>query len=272
MPYINYKEKQVYYEILGKGKPIVILNGIMMSTASWTIFKEEFSLNNQVVFLDFLDQGKSDKMKDIPYTQDMQVEVVKTLLDTLSLSKVCMVGISYGGEVALRFTVKYQDYIEKLIIANTTAKTSHWLKEIGEGWNLSTKNPYDYYSTTIPVIYSPEFYNKNITWMENRKKVLINGPFQNDEFVNAMVRLTNSANDHDVVNELQSLQVATLIISSEQDYLTPMAEQKILHNLIPNSELVMLPATGHASMYERPVLFATLVLGFVNLQNHHYTL
>lgn len=272
MPYMNYKDMQVYYEIFGEGKPLLILNGIMMSTTSWNMFKNAFSKNNQIILLDFLDQGKSYKMKDSVYTQDIQVEVVKALLDHLVLDQVSMVGISYGGEVALRFAVKYQEYIDKLVLANTAARTSPWLRDIGTTWNLSTGNPMDYYCTSIPVIYSPEFYNKNIEWMNNRKYTLTNGAFANKEFMEAMVRLTDSANDHNVIDELQNIKLPTLIISCENDYLTPMAEQKRLHQLITTSELVVLPDTGHASMYEKPVLFATLVLGFVNLESYEFKL
>lgn len=270
MPYIHYNEKQVYYEILGEGKPLLILNGIMMSTASWSLFKEEFSRNNQIILLVFLDQGRSDKLEDMIYTQEIQVEVIKALLDSVALAKVSMMGISYGGEVALQFAIKYEEYVERLILANTAGRTSPWLKEIGTGWNLSKGNSYDYYATAIPVIYSPEFYNKNIDWMENRKSQLTKGAFQNKEFMDAMERLTNSANEYNVVNQLHKISVATLIISSENDYLTPMSEQRLLNQLIANSELVILPNTGHASMYERPVLFASLVLGFVNLHSMNY--
>ncbi|HCW72914.1 MAG TPA: alpha/beta hydrolase, partial [Clostridiaceae bacterium] len=39
MPNFSYNGKNVYYETHGEGKPLILLNGIMMSTKSWTIFK-----------------------------------------------------------------------------------------------------------------------------------------------------------------------------------------------------------------------------------------
>lgn len=266
MSYMEYKGKKVYYEVYGQGKPLLLLNGIMMSTLSWQIFKDAFSAKNQLILLDLLDQGKSDKMENISYTQAEQVEVVKALLDGLNLSKVSLMGISYGGEVALEFAVKYQECIDKMILANTTAKTSSWLRDIGNGWNRSASDAMDYYCTTIPVIYSPEFYEAKRDWMNARKTFLTENVFNQKPFMDSMVRLTESAENHDVTGELQNIKVPTLIISSENDYITPMAEQRLLHQHITSSELVVLPNTGHASMYERPVLFAALVLGFINLE------
>jgi 3-oxoadipate enol-lactonase len=270
MSFLNFNGKKVYYETYGQGKPIILLNGIMMSTISWQFFKDVLSANNQLILVDFLDQGRSDKMEGISYTQDIQVEVLKALLDELQLSKVSIAGISYGGEVALEFVVKYEEYVEKLVLFNTTAKTTPWLRDIGIGWNRSIGDPLDYYCTTIPVIYSPKFYNENNDWMNNRKVLLTEKVFSQESFMESMVRLTESAENHDVTGELPKIKVPTLIVSCENDYITPMPEQKLLNDLIRNSELVVLPNTGHGSMYERPVLFTTLLLGFINMAQNEF--
>ena len=70
----------------------------------------------------------------------------------------------------------------------------------------------------------------------------------------------------------QPLTVETLIVSSEQDYLTPLEEQVYLKEHIANSDHIIIKGAGHASMYERPGLFVSLVLGFVNKDNKklHY--
>lgn len=263
MSYFEFKGKNVYYETYGQGKPIVLLNGIMMSTISWQPFKEVLSASNQLILLDFLDQGRSDKVEEA-YTQELQVEVLRALIDELGLNKVNLVGISYGGEVALEFAVKYEEKVERMALFNTTAKTSPWLKDIGIAWNRSAGDPLDYYCTTIPVIYSPKFYNERTQWMNIRKDLLTEKVFNQKPFMDSMVRLTESADYHDVTKELPKINISTLIVSCENDYITPMTEQRKLNELISTSELVVLPGTGHASMYERPLLFSSLVLGFVN--------
>lgn len=93
----------------------------------------------------------------------------------------------------------------------------------------------DYYLTTIPVIYSPEFYNKNLGWMNARKKLLTDYVFNNKEFMDSMVRLTISAETHDVTEGLKEVKTRTLIVSSEQDFITPKEEQVALHKLLVNS-------------------------------------
>lgn len=270
MAYFDFRGKSIYYEVHGEGKPLILLNGIMMSTKSWEIFKESFSHDNQLILVDFLDQGQSDKM-DENYEITLQGEVLLGLIRELKLSKVNILGISYGGEVALNFVAKHQELVDRLVLFNTSHRTSPWLKDIGDAWNLSKDNPMDYYLTTIPIIYSPKFYNENRHWMENRKELLTSTVFNNKNFMDAMERLTISAENHDVTGSLENVKTRTLIVSSEQDFITPKEEQIALHHLLSNSDHVILPNTGHGSMYERPALFTALTLGFVNAKDLEMT-
>lgn len=267
MSVFSHDSYEIHYIVDGDVKSgkeiIVLLNGIMMSTMSWEIFKKSFTEHTVLIRYDMIDQGSSSKV-DYQYTQALQVDVLKALLDHLQLDTVNIVGISYGASVALQFAAKHQEYVRKLVVANVVAKTSPWLKAIGDGWNQvgKTRNGEAYYNITIPYIYSPQFYTKRLQWMENRKNILI-PIFSNPDFLDAMERLTISAETHDVQSNLKDMDVDTLIISSKEDYLTPVFEQEYIHKQLPTSSLIVLPECGHASMYEVPELFAALVLGHV---------
>lgn len=265
-----FQDKNIYYETYGTGEPILMLNGIMMSCASWKEFIEPFSANNQLILLDMLDQGKSDKM-DGPFSQKLQVEVVKALLEHLSIEKVNLIGISYGGEVALQFAVKYSECLNRLVLFNTTACTGPWLGDIGNGWNCASDDPLAYYFSTIPVIYSPVFYREHNEWMQARKEVLKN-VFSDRAFIESMIRLTNSAADYDVLDRLGDIRVQTLVVSCNEDYLTPAEEQKRIAERIPDCEYIVIPNCGHASMYEKPMLFTALALGFINCSKGHFNI
>ncbi|QVK18573.1 alpha/beta hydrolase [Mycoplasmatota bacterium] len=263
MSFFELDGKKVYYEVHGTGKPILLLNGIMMSTLSWKLFLNAFK-GNQIILVDFFDQGNSEKLIDEDYKQDLQVELVYNLIKHLKLDKINVVGISYGGEVALQFAVKYQAYIDKLIVFNTASYTSPWLEDIGRGWiaTAETNDANAFYKVTIPVIYSPDFYTKNIDWMKNREK-LLHQVFKKP-FLDAMIRLIKSAEGYDVRNVLNTIFIPTLLVGAENDYLTPLPEQRFLHTEITNSKLVIIPGCGHASMYENPTVFICLINGFVN--------
>lgn len=266
-----FRDKSIYFEEYGKGKPLVVLNGIMMSCASWKEFIEPFSANNRLILVDFLDQGRSDRMTGQEYDHSVQVELVKTLVDFLDLDKICLMGISYGSEVGMEFTLKYPEYVERLLLFNATARTGPWLGDIGDAWNLAAGDPDAYYLTTIPVIYSPLFYRKKNDWM-NRRRETLRSVFENPDFTQAMIRLTNSSRNYDISGEIHKIKVPTLVVSAQQDYLTPIEEQQFICREIPNSHHVVIPDCGHASMYEKPLLYSSLVLGFCNTVKTDYNI
>jgi len=274
MSVFSYQGQEIYYEINGKltknSDVIVILNGIMMSTKSWEPFVTNLTNNHVLLRYDMFDQGQSARRTE-SYTQEIQVALLKSLLEYLEIQQANIVGISYGASIALQFAVKHPSMIKRMIVANVVAKTSPWLKDIGDGWNEVAKsgNGLAYYHITIPYIYSPQFYTKNNKWMEKRKELLV-PIFSTKEFLDRMIRLTKSAETHDVIAELDKITVPTLIISSEEDYLTPPFEQTYLHNQISSSQLVLIPSCGHASMYEVPSVFTSLVLGFFGQTNIDY--
>lgn len=265
MPYVEIQKRKIYYEVHGEGDVLVILNGIMMSHKSWEKFREVLSKSHKIIFIDFLDQGKSEKM-DEPYTQALQVEIVYGVLQHLGVQKIHLLGISYGGEVALQFTLKYGEIVNKLLLFNTTSCTNSWLKDIGKGWisAASTYNPEGFYNVAIPIVYSPMFYTRNREWMNGRKKILYQ--VFDKAFLEAMIRLIQSAENYDVRDELYKIKQHTLVVSSEYDYLTPIEEQCKIKEGIQKSYHVVISGCGHASMYEKPMEFISLVKGFLGIE------
>jgi len=273
MSVFPFKGKEVFYVVDGDAKrpAVLILNGIMMSHKSWAPFLPELTRHFRVIRLDMLDQGLSSKMEE-PYTQALQVEMLAAFCRHFG-EKVHIVAISYGGSVALQLAARHPECIDRMVLLNAAAKTTPWLRDIGRGWNevARIKNAEAYYHITIPYIYSPGFYTRKIDWMEARKEKLM-PLFASDSFREAMIRLTDSAESHDVTGELSSMEIPTLVVAAEHDMLTPPFEQKYLVERMPQAELVMFNDCGHASMYEKPELFVQTIVGFLNLETQDYTL
>lgn len=270
MAELIFQGKKVHYEVHGSGgEPIVLLNGIMMSTMSWKPFIESMTKHNTLVLVDFFDQGQSERMTE-SYDHSIQVELLDAVLEEVAAQiwyeKFNIMGISYGGEVAIQYALQHPARVRRLVLANTCGRTSSWLKKIGDGWNevAKTGQGYAYYLTTIPVIYSTKFFEDRAAWMEGREDFLTRH-FSKLEVLQALIRLTDSSVTYDVVDRLHEISCPTLIISSSEDVLVPPTEQQLLHEKIKGSVYVTINGSGHASMYEAPESFAALTLGFANL-------
>ncbi|MDR1894524.1 MAG: alpha/beta hydrolase [Spirochaetales bacterium] len=260
----EFQNKIVYYESYGSGEPILLLNGLMMSTKSWVPFIENFSRDNRLILVDFFDQGQSARM-DRAYDHGLQIALVGALLDHLGLDRVNLCGISYGAEVGLGFALESPARVRRLALFNGAARTAPLLADIGRGWNEAAKleGGLAYYLAAIPVIYSDTFYERQSSWMAKRQETLV-PYFGETEVKERLIRLTNSSENFNVVDKLSRLDMPVLVVSAEKDYLVPLGEQEILLRGIKDAHHVILSDCGHASMYEKPLLFSALILGFVN--------
>ena len=260
--YFDFSGKQIYFEVHGQGEPLLVLNGIFMNCASWAPLVPVLCRHHRLILVDLPDQGRSDRMPSA-YGQALQAEVVSALLKHLGLDLCSVLGISYGGQVAIRIAAAQPQTVKRLILANTTAYVSPWLEDLGRGWAyaLASYDGRQFFKTCMPLIYSPGFYSANIAWLHAREQAF-QERFTKDVY-DAFLRLLGSTEGLDLRESLPKITAPTLVISSDSDYITPLADQVAMLERIPRAKQVVLRDCGHASMYEKPVEFASLVLGFL---------
>ena len=113
---VKVKDAELYYETYGKGQPLLLLHG---NSQSISVFKKQikaFSKIYKVIAVDTRGQGKSTDSSTQPLSYDRYAEDMKTLLDSLHISKTNILGWSDGGNTGLIMAAKYPKYINKLAI------------------------------------------------------------------------------------------------------------------------------------------------------------
>lgn len=263
------KDLEIYYETHGEGEPLILLNGIMMSTASWHVFNNAF-VGFKRITLDFYDQGKSSDHEN--YTIEDQAEILFHLIKELHLEQFHLVGISYGGEVALAFATQFPSMIKTLHLFNTAIYTDTHLYQLGTTWlKLTLQQKGDqFYEATIPNIYGQTFKKNNVAWLKERESHL-REVFSNHAFLNRMHRLTQSSQHTDLRRDAHRIMMPTQIISGLEDQLIPIQYQEEILNYIPHAVHKKLPHIGHATMYEDQGLFEHLITSFIKQNGGTHT-
>ncbi len=253
----------VYYEIHGEGEPLVLLNGLMMNTLSWMDFIPHLADKFRLILLDFRDQGRSSKLPD-GYDNDVHVADLMALFDELKLDKVHLVGTSYGGQVALKFTIKHQDRLKTLILPNTLSWIPNHLKAIGEGWEEAAQF-YDgakFFKLAVPWVYSRHFYQDSLEWLTQRQQLFKS--LLTKEWFDSIVRLSRSTRNYYVSPEqLRTISVPTMLIGAQEDMVTPIDIMSVIHDNIKGCEFVIMYKSGHGAFLERLNEFVTVICGFV---------
>jgi pimeloyl-ACP methyl ester carboxylesterase len=109
---MNINEKKLYIKTIGNGEPLFFLHSSLLTSEMWNIQMEYFSKKYLTIAYDFCGHGKSE----LPKGSYSDYDDLKAIIDKKNLSKIILIGCSYGGSVALDFTLKYPEYVSKLIL------------------------------------------------------------------------------------------------------------------------------------------------------------
>lgn len=261
MPKVKANDINIYYELHGpEDAPVLVLNnGLIMNAAtSWVFQTKTFSKSYRVLHYDCRGQGQSDHPAS-PYSMELHADDLAALLDALEIANAHIAGISYGGEVAQAFVLQYPAKTRSLILIDTVSEIGAELRIIINSWveALKTEDPLLFFNTTVPWNFSTEFIANNAALLEDAKEryKLLDFP--------AIINLCQSFFDVDFTDKLHQIEVPACIIVGDLDLIKGLPYSQILKQAIPNAEMHVLHGAGHASCWERPHEFNSVVLGFL---------
>jgi len=155
--FINYKNIQIRYTTTGKGRAVVLLHGFLENLGMWNAIVPELAKKNRVIAIDLLGHGKSENLGYIHTMQD-QVQLVKTVLNSLRLRKYILIGHSMGGYVALAFAKSYSDTIKGICLMNSTVTADTKEKRINRDRAIDAvkQNHKTFIKISIPNLFSED--------------------------------------------------------------------------------------------------------------------
>ena len=105
----------LYYTEKGFGTPLVLLHG---NGENGEYFKNQidyFAKKYRVIAVDTRGHGKSPRGNK-PFRLETFADDLKSFLDENNLKRVNLLGFSDGGNIAIIFTLKYPDYVNKIAV------------------------------------------------------------------------------------------------------------------------------------------------------------
>lgn len=121
---------QLYYEVKGDGHPLLLLHAGVADSRMWDKQFAAFSRVCRVVRFDLRGFGRST----IPPGSFSNVEDVRALLDFLKIKRTFLLGISFGGLIALDFTLAYPHYVRALVLGAPSVSGATPSQRIRQFW------------------------------------------------------------------------------------------------------------------------------------------
>ncbi|HEU4529045.1 MAG TPA: alpha/beta hydrolase [Actinomycetota bacterium] len=250
----------VAYERTGSGPPLVLLHGYVGDgPATWRRQLDELAAEFTVVAWDAPGAGRSTDPPE-PFSLADYADCLAAFVHALGLERAHVVGLSFGGGLALELYRRHPGVALSLVLAGAYAGWAGSLppevveQRLRQALELSELPPDRLVREVVPTLFS-----------EATPRELVDG------FAASMSRfhptglraMARCFADADLRDVLPRIDVPTLLLYGEDDVRAPLDVAQALHAAIPRSRLVVLPGVGHVSCLEAPERFNAELLTFL---------
>jgi 3-oxoadipate enol-lactonase len=257
--------QQIYYEVHGDGEPLILIMGIGYDSSLWGLYQiPVLSQEFKVIVFDNRDVGRSSKA-NAPYSIVDMADDVAGLMDGLGIDRAHVLGISMGGMIAQEFALKYPKRLNKLILTGTGASTGRAKFDPIMIWNFVKQHDSEgltFAAQQFLWLFSTDFV-RNHQAVEQTLTMLASNP--NPVSPEAYARQADAYVKHDALDRVDSINAPTMVITGEQDRLTPPWIGRELATAIPHAKFHLVEGSGssHVLPLERPDDFNKIVISFL---------
>lgn len=117
MSAISIDNELVHYEVLGRGRPVILLHSWVGSWRYWVPTMQNLQLKYRVYAVDlhgFGDTSKSGRK----YSLDNQVDLLSAFMKAMAIPKAAIVGHGLGAWVTIKFARLYPDQAPRIVLVS----------------------------------------------------------------------------------------------------------------------------------------------------------
>jgi pimeloyl-ACP methyl ester carboxylesterase len=268
---------RIFYSSEGSGKALVFLHGLVCTNLHWNYQISSLKADYKTVWFDY----RGHRASDIPVTsENLTLEAiakdVHAVLDQLGINEAILVGHSMGVNVALEAMHQKPGRFKGMILSNGSVSrpldimlgTNMWnhffwalrvAHEKNPGlfkvfWQLQKQNVFGKFFIRLmgfnPFLADPRDIEAYI------QQALSIDPL-------VFLKLLEDYQHIDPTPLFREIHVPTLIIAGENDKVTPLVQQELIHQLIPNSELEVIKHGSHCPQLDLPDLISGKIKSFL---------
>lgn len=245
--FTNYKGQQIYYQVVGKGKDLILLHGWKQEVSTWwpviDLLKKDFKL----WLIDLPGFGRSDT-PDSAWSIKDYADCISGFIRKKRLNKPILLGHSLGGNVAIKLAAIHPKQLAKLVLEDSSGiRPKNYLRS----------GLFYFFAKLIKYLIPNIFNLREKIRMKFYQKI---GSDYLD--VGKLKSTLQNILNTDISNDAKKISVDTLIIWGEKDRVVPIFIGKKLYQLIKKSRFEMIDEVGHFPHLENPTLFSYYVKDF----------
>lgn len=261
MPLLKTTRLEMFVEERGQGWPVLFISGTGADLRMKpNVLDGPLAKNFRVIAYDQRGLGQTQKPPGSYEMEDYSKDAI-ALLDKLGIEQVHLVGVSFGGMVALHIALQFPERMKKIVLCCTSpggAFASFPFHDLPDDQNAIER-----------VMQLMEFNDLRHTksWQENnpnRVEAIIQitesrliRDHMTPEYKRGYREQVRARAQHDVVEDLEKIKSETFICAGIYDGIAPKENQKILEN-IPRSRCEFYNG-GHLFLFEDPKAWRDII-------------
>jgi pimeloyl-ACP methyl ester carboxylesterase len=241
----------------GTGSPIVLIPGLAGGFDLLGPMARSLAAGHHVYTYQLRGENDCFVLRH-PFDLDDLVEDLAELIDSLKLEKPTIMGLSFGGIIALKFAIRYPYRLDRLIVQGVGARYEHGLIQQIASTVLSR----------FPLPADSPFVNQFFNLLFGGKQkhdslfdFVTRQCWQTDQSV--MAHRFRLVEELDIEDQLRHIKAPTLVLSGDRDVLVSAGSLAPLGNNIPDVRVVRLPSCGHLAFVTKPDLIVKQVEQFL---------
>lgn len=223
----------------GQGEPAAVcVHGAGVSSREWLPLVAELGCARQVWTVDLPGFGASRGLSrtiGLPALTDALVD----WLAAARLTRACLIGGSFGCQVAVDAAVRYPDRVSHLVLVGPTVDPA------GRTFSRQAVR-----------------WLRNARW-ESPRMALLNIADYRDAGLRRVAAAFREALVDRVEDKLPYVAVPTLVVRGDRDQLVPQAWAEEVTRLLPRGRLAVVPGAGHMVPFRSPSRVARVIDDFL---------
>lgn len=245
----------MYYEIHGTGRPLVLLHGALSATGtSFGKLLPSLAKTRQIIAVEQQAHGHTADI-DRPLTIAQMADDTTALLRHLGIEETDIFGYSMGAGIALQIAIRHQDRVHKLVVASVTYNNNGFHPGLLAGMenlkpeDLAGSSWQEEYARTAP---NPEDWPTLIAKTKQMNQQIPDWPAE----------------------AILSIKAPTLVIIGDSDIVRPEHAVEMFRLLgggvvgdlagLPRSQLAVLPGTTHVTLVDRSDWLISMITEFLD--------
>ncbi len=252
MPTISTAQGKLFYEVQGKGEPVVIIRGMSFSSRHWLGFDKKLAQYYKVITFDNRGVGRSQAKLDWRYSMRLLTDDICQILDAVGVDDAHFMGFSLGGMMSLSTALLRPDRTKSITLVNSSVGGMLVPRLAPAALYTSIRYGLDQ-DRLVGELAKVLVFKGTDEWSKEKiadefKKIYRQEGFPT--FATAM-QLWAAARFL-VTDDLKKLKTPTLIVYGANDIFVPPINSLKLHKVIPHAKLLKIEEAGHELMLDKP--------------------